>query len=462
MNHLQTNRPGRVCLFITLLLLAMASCSEQHTDEAALREISQNQLTRLNKQLTEVIVADIFTPPVCSRIYAYANIAAFEALNQGANKYGSFGERLNDLGKLPVPEEEKEYFFPLASAVAFTTVGHDLVYDQDKVTKFEEEYLKKITDAGISKTVYENSVAFGQLIGKHILAWADADGYLQRTALSRYVLEDKPAAWKPTPPDYMPAIEPNWNTLRPFVLDSAQQFHPGKPTNFDTIPSSEFYKETLQVYQAVKEADSSRIEIAKFWDCNPNISHTKGHLTFFDQKISPGGHWISITGIASDYAGLNELKSARVHALVSITLADAFISCWDEKYRSSLIRPETYIKKYIDADWKPILQTPAFPEYTSGHSVASTSAAVILTYLLGESFSFVDSTEVEYGLPVRTFKSFFEASDEAAISRLYGGIHYMPAITNGVRQGKDVGNFIAKKLMGKDFEPQLISKKMTQ
>jgi len=137
-------------------------------------------------------------------------------------------------------------------------------------------------------------------------------------------------------------------------------------------------------------------------------------------------------------------------AMTTITLADAFISCWDEKYRSSLIRPETYINQHIDPNWKPVLQTPPFPEYTSGHSVISSAAAVMLTELMGDKISFVDSTEVEWGLPVRNFDSFEAAAQEAAISRLYGGIHYMPAIENGVAQGKEIGRFIVNKLKVND------------
>jgi len=167
---------------------------------------------------------------------------------------------------------------------------------------------------------------------------------------------------------------------------------------------------------------------------------------FYDQKISPGGHWVSIAGIAAKKAELSYKATAKVLALTAITLSDAFIACWDEKYRSSLIRPETYINKYMDKDWKPLLQTPAFPEHTSGHSVISSAAAVMLTKILGDNFSFIDSTEVRYGLPVRAFDSFYAAADEAAISRLYGGIHYMPAITDGVSQGKAVGNFVVEQL----------------
>src|SRR5688500_6116951 len=115
---------------------------------------------------------------------------------------------------------------------------------------------------------------------------------------------------------------------------------------------------------------------------------------------------------------------------------DGFISCWDEKYRSRLVRPETYINEYIDEDWVPLLQTPPFPEYTSGHSVISSASAVTLTKLFGENFSFLDSTEVEFGLKARSFNSFKEASEEAALSRLYGGIHYRPAVEHGITEGR--------------------------
>jgi hypothetical protein len=164
------------------------------------------------------------------------------------------------------------------------------------------------------------------------------------------------------------------------------------------------------------------------------------------KKISPGGHWINITRLICKKANADLARSAEAYACVSITLADAFISCWDEKYRSNVIRPETYINQYIDANWVPLIQTPPFPEYTSGHSVISTASSVMLTQLFGENFSFADSTEVEFGLPVRSFKSFKLAAEEAAISRFYGGIHYLPSIKNGIAEGNEIGSFISGKL----------------
>jgi len=188
------------------------------------------------------------------------------------------------------------------------------------------------------------------------------------------------------------------------------------------------------------------LEKAKFWDCNPNISYTKGHVMYYEQQISPGGHWMMIACQIIEDEGIPYQEGSEILSKLGVTIADAFISCWSEKYKSNLIRPETYINKYIDLDWEPILQTPAFPEYTSGHSVASASAATILTHVFGEGYKFIDSTEIPYGLPARPFNSFREASEEAAISRLYGGIHYMPAIENGVKQGNDIGDYIINKL----------------
>ncbi|WP_353721510.1 vanadium-dependent haloperoxidase [Dyadobacter sp. 676] len=164
---------------------------------------------------------------------------------------------------------------------------------------------------------------------------------------------------------------------------------------------------------------------------------------------------MNITGIAIAKANLDLDKGIMVHSLAAATLMDAFISCWDEKYRSSRVRPETVINRAIDPKWQPLLQTPPFPEYTSGHSVISTAVAEILTFLLGDDFAFRDDTEVIFELPARDFKSFRQASEEAAISRLYGGIHYRDAIENGQDQGRAIGAFIIEKLKKAGVKPAL-------
>ena len=168
---------------------------------------------------------------------------------------------------------------------------------------------------------------------------------------------------------------------------------------------------------------------------------------FATKKITPGGHWMGITAIASEIANNSFEQTVSAFTEVSIALFDAFISCWDTKWNTLVVRPETLINKYIDEEWLPKLQTPPFPEYTSGHSVISKASAVVLTKLYGDHFPFEDTTEIKYGLPSRNFDSFHQAADEAAISRLYGGIHYRMAIEQGVLQGEKVGEFIASNLL---------------
>ena len=431
-------------LYSSLLLgmvVVFVSCGSGHNQEQ-LDSYFTDAPMLYNHKLTDVIVADIFTPPVASRIYAYSNIAGYEAIRFQDPSLHSLAGQLNGLESLPMPEDGKSYYYPLASVVAFTEVAQHLVFDLERVQKLQETMLEEVNKIGIDKDTYRNSVDFGKAIGNEILTWARQDGYNRRTALPRYSVTDNPGRWRPTPPGYMEAIEPHWNTMRTFVLDSAGQFDPGLPTEFDEKEDSKFYNEAKEVYTTVLELNPEQLEIAKFWDCNPNISVTQGHVMYFKQKISPGGHWMHITTQAMEDLDAGLATKQGILAQVSVALADAFISCWDQKYKSNLTRPETYINAYIDPDWNPVLQTPAFPEHTSGHSVASGAAATVLTGLVSANYAFTDSTEVPYGLPRRKYNSFMQAAEEAAISRLYGGIHYRPAIEKGLTQGKAVGQYI--------------------
>ncbi|MES2730924.1 MAG: vanadium-dependent haloperoxidase [Bacteroidota bacterium] len=442
--------------FVVLGLAILASCGPQQ-DQKKLDEFSKSQHTAWNKKLTSVVIRDIFTPPVCSRIYAYPNIAAYEALVPGHPEYVSLSGQLNELKDVPKPDAGKEYYLPLSSMIAFATVAEKLVISIGEIQQYQADYLQSIEAVGIKKEVLANSVEYGKKVGAHILAWANTDRYRESKAMSRYVLTNQPGEWQPTPPDYMPAVEPHWSSLRTFVMDSASHCRPVAPTSFDTVNKSKFYEEALEVVETVKSLTPEQLAIAKFWDCNPNVSVTKGHATFFNQKISPGGHWMGIAGIAAKNKNMDLMQTAETYALVSISLAEGFISCWSEKYKIKSIRPETYIEQYIDANWDPILQTPPFPEFPSGHSVISSAAATALTYLVGDSFAYTDSLEVEFGMPARNFNSFYAASEEAAISRLYGGIHFRPAITYGAKQGKMVGECVLAKI--KTRKNQIVAKR---
>lgn len=403
-------------------------------------------LHRSIKKVTDVIVHDIYSPPVASRIYAYITIAGYESAIAGNPKYLTLAGQLHNLKPIPKLSLGKEYSPSLASVEAILTVGRSLIASEEKIEDFHAKLMKEFKESGMPEEVFENSVWYGKQVADHILAWASKDNYAQTRSLGKFAVNDDASSWKPTPPRYMQAVEPYWNKMRTFITDSAQQFKPLPPTPFAINKNSRFFSEAAEVHDTGLKLSAEQIEIANFWDCNPFKININGHVMYATKKISPGGHWVNITGLACKNVNADLLQSAEAYACVSLTLADCFISCWDEKYRSNVIRPETYINQYIDPDWVPLLQTPPFPEYTSGHSVVSAAAAVILTKLFGDNFSFADSTEVEFDLPVRHFKSFKLAAQEAAISRFYGGIHYMPSITNGLKEGNSIGIFISQKI----------------
>ena len=432
----------RILIFIVIVIIT--GCQESVYDHQAAE--NPELLHTSFKRLSDVIVYDIFSPPVASRNYAYPSIAAYQAVLPWFPNEPSFVGQLTDLSEFPQPDTTSEYCYPLASLHAFLTVSRALIFSEPKIQQKVNQVHEYYDSIGVSKRVMERSIDYGEQVAAHILDWADGDNYKQTRTFPKFEITNEPARWTPTPPDYMDGIEPHWSKIRPFVIDSATQFVPEIPTAFSTDKKSKFYEEVIEVYETVNNLTDEEMAIAQHWDCNPYVSHHKGHVMFATKKITPGGHWMGIASIAAKKSNDDFISTAKAFALTSIALADAFISCWDEKYRSNLIRPETVINQYVDEDWLPLLQTPPFPEYTSGHSVISAAAATVLTKIYGDNFSFRDDVELEFGLPIRDFNSFIEASEEAAISRLYGGIHYMPAIVNGVNQGKKVGQFITQEL----------------
>ena len=430
---------------LTLFCVVFISCSSDE-NEWKFKVERADFLHRSVKQVTDVIVHDIFSPPVAARIYTYMSVAGYEAAIHQDKKYVTLAGQLNGLEPVPQPVAGEEYCFQLASVQAMLKVGRTLVFSEDKMDVFYDKIMQEFKDTDIPDDVYERSIAYGTQVADHIVAWSGKDNYKQSRSFPKYSILDDPATWKPTPPAYMDAIEPHWNKIRTFGIDSAAQFKPKAPTTFSIEKESPFYKEALEVYNIGKNLTQEQREIASFWDCNPFVMNVKGHVMFATKKISPGGHWMNITHVACVKTNADFVQSAEAYVRVAVSLFDGFVSCWDEKYRSKLIRPETYINQYIDEDWVPLLQTPPFPEYTSGHSVISGSAAVTLTSLFGENFAFTDSTEIEFGLTSRSFKSFDEACTEAAVSRMYGGIHYRPAFENGLVEGKAVGSYILTKI----------------
>ncbi|WP_340199755.1 vanadium-dependent haloperoxidase [Ascidiimonas sp. W6] len=434
----------KIGLQSSIVLLLLISC----TKKEPIIITSQDFHNAIDK-VTDIMVHDIFSPPVASRIYAYPNIAAYEIMAAENDQYQSLAGQIHGL-KLVADSAAPNVNYKLAALIAHMDVSKSLIFSEDEMQNYSDS-LYSIWQEQNAKE-FEASKTYGLKVATAIKDWYDGDNYKQTRTMPKFTVDiDEPSRWQPTPPSYMDGIEPHWNKIRTFVIDSASQFKPVPPPPFSMEPDSDFYRELKEVYDISNQItssgdDSEEIAIAQFWDCNPYVSVTRGHLMFATKKITPGAHWIGICKIACKKTNTEVAQTIHAYTKTSIAIADAFISCWDEKYRSNLIRPETLINEHIDEEWKPILQTPPFPEYTSGHSVVSGAASETLTQIFGDNFAFDDDTEERYGLGIRNFTSFRQAADEAAISRMYGGIHYRAAVEVGVKQGRDLGNFINQKL----------------
>lgn len=441
---------NKTSFLLATIWLIIVSC--QDNSEPII--ITANDFHASVDKVVEVMVHDIFSPPVASRIFAYPNITAYEIIAQNNSSYHSLKGQITHLKSIPKADKTKNINFQLAALIAHIDASKRLIFSEQSIENYRDS-LYKIWESK-NKTEFEDSKEYGLQVSNFIADWMNTDNYSQTRTMSKFSIDpENEELWQPTPPSYMDGLEPHWGKIRPFVIDSAAQYKPIPPPKFSMDEDSYFYKELKEVYdisnQITQDGDESEeVLIARFWDCNPYVSVTRGHLMFATKKITPGAHWIGITKIACKKEKSNFDRTVFAYTKTAIAIADAFISCWDEKYRSNLVRPETLINKYFDNDWKPILQTPPFPEYTSGHSVVSGAASTVLTNVFGDNFSFLDDTETRYGLPIRPFSSFNAAAQEAAISRMYGGIHYRAAVEVGIGQGIKVGDLVNDRLQMKN------------
>lgn len=423
-----------------IIILTAFGCKNEATK---MPPLEGSEIRKVINEMTDIMVHDITNPPLAARFFSYTCLAGYEIISQNEPSVRSMKGVLNDYPAIEKPTIEGSFSYSLAAVLAMMETAKKMQPSGLLLETFEKKYIDSCEKSGISKAILDNSLKYAQSISVQILKYAKTDKYNQISNYPRYTPSVSEGSWYPTPPGYMAAVEPYFNTIRPFSLDSANQFKPSPPAPFSKDKNSVFYQLMNEVY--VQKLPQEHQEIAAFWDCNPFALQDNGHLMVGMKKISPGAHWLGITGIACEMQKADFNKTLQIHTLVSIGLMDGFLCCWDEKFRSNRIRPETAIRKYIDSNWKPFLQTPPFPEYLSGHSTISSTAATILTRFFGDNFEYVDSVEVRFGLPTRSFKSFKQAAEEAGISRLYGGIHFKDAITNGQKQGELVGNNLIKR-----------------
>lgn len=384
-----------------------------------------------------------FSPPVVARAMGYIGVGLYESMVPGMPEYQSLQGQLEvfPVGTIPEIESDVIYNWDLvANATLAKLVVHVFpnasVENLDLINETKQKWDSKYELE--SQDVKDRSVAFGEAVGIAMSDFSDTDSYQDaylNNFPSSYVPPTTPGSWVPTPPAYQPALQPYWKEARVWMKENVEEVLPAPPPAYSILPSSPFYLEAMEVYETVQHLTSEEKTIADFWSDDPQRTAT------------PGGHSLSIAleilRVENGDLGLGAVTLAKL----GIAVNDAFVSCWNAKYIFNLIRPITFIHTYIDPDWEIPLNTPPFPEYPSGHSVQSGAAAKVLTDLFGENHPFIDNMHLSRGDidgSPRNFSSFYEFADEAAISRLYGGIHFRSAIEVGVDQGVEVGTNIGE------------------
>lgn len=434
----------------TLLGLAVVLCifSCKNSDEYKPFLHNPDLFSATVHELNSVVMGNNFPPMVASRNYAYAAIAAYEVIAVAyPDQYQSLGGQLNGLQPIHAPALTPEVDVELASLLAYMKVGESVTFPEGSMQVYADSILKVARKKGLTDKIEKASRFFADSIGREIVRWSKKDNYLETRGAEKYTVKDIPGRWVPTPPMYASAAEPHWMEIRTMVIDSAGIFDPAPPPAFNiTDKNSKYYQEVMAIKNAVDSLTPEQKHIAEFWDDNPFKMNVTGHVMFGSKKFSPAGHWMSVVGIAAQKAKSDYATTVYATAKTAIALFDAFIQCWYVKYKHNTVRPETVINKYIDINWRPYLQTPAFPEYTCGHSTISSSAAEALTNVFGDNFAYTDSTELEFGIKSRSFKSFRHAAEENNWARFYGGLHYHNSCIISTDIGQKVGQLVATRL----------------
>lgn len=380
-----------------------------------------------------------YSPPVASRSLAYLGVTAYESVASGSPELASFAGQLNGLQLPPRRGEGLAYDEAVVLNAAMAFAAKDLFANTgptgQRALASVDRKLREKAAAGLPAAVVSRSEAFGEAVASHILAWSRDDGgaVVENMGFSvEYRLTAGPAHWVPTSliaQQQVPLL-PTWGANRTFAMPDGAACPLPPPPAYSEEAGSAFHQEALEVYAVRKGLTPEQEAIARFWSDDPMLSPT------------PPGHWISIAMQILDEKGAPLADRVDILARLGVVLSDSFVACWNAKYEFDLLRPVTYIRRLIDPSWEPLLNTPPFPEYPSGHSTQSAAAAEVLTAFFGEDFAFEDATHSADGLNPRSFASFREAAAEAGISRLYGGIHFRAAIERGLDQGRCVGAYV--------------------
>ncbi len=437
----------KVALLVVLCLSAVA-LGARATEPRAVRVATLEQTQATDTRAVDNVLGwyglvlnlvrhtPTYSPPVASRTFGYLGVAVFQTVAAQRNGLVTLEGQLNELGDLPKPTPGLEYDAGVSVHATLSALVKELFSNTgptgQRALESVDKRLEAAVKSGVNADVAARSLDYGRAMAAAMLRWASTDGGAAITNLGfplTYPKASSPDAWVPTAALGMQQtpLLPKWGDNRAFALKSGESCPLPAPVSFSVEKDSAFYKEALEVYTVGKNLTQEQRDIAAFWDDSAMLSMT------------PPGHWVGIlTQLFTDQPPTLE-RLAEGYARVGLAVADGFIACWHTKFQYNLLRPVTYIQRVIDPKWTTLLITPPFPEYPSGHSTQSGAAATVLTAFFGENYAFTDRTHDDDGLEARSFKSFWDAANEAGISRMYGGIHYRNAITQGLEQGRCVG-----------------------
>lgn len=426
------------------IILLMASCKKETSVLDPDGDFVQNSTSDYDARVAQAYMDELlrmvketpgWSPPVAARGFAYTGLALYEATRPGIEGSHTMAGQLNELGSLPQVEAGEKYQWEICASEAMYNIILDLTPTCSPENLALLNGIYNDFDAEFSSVpseVYDRSVAFGQAIADAIFEYSKTDGGHECYASnfpSDYIAPTGDGMWVPTPPGFSGALQPYWGTVRPFLAANLTDAMAVPPYAFSTAPTSVMYRAAMEVYDYVENSTPEQTAIALFWADDPGAT------------VTPPGHAVSIAKQVIDKENSDLGTAAIVYAKLGISINDAFIACWNNKFIFNLIRPISYINEFIDPAFSTIVGTPPFPEYTSGHSVNMGAFSYIMENTFGQNYAFTDDTHAGVH-PARSFSSFDDAAGEAAISRVYGGIHYTQACTQGIRMGHIVGKNI--------------------
>ena len=392
------------------------------------------------------------SPPVASRALAYLGLTLYESVVAGMPGYRSLAGQLNELQSLPMTQPDEPLHWPTVAHSALASMTrmmfpHASAENRMRIDLLERSLPQKLArdfdPQVVGAEVRTRSETFGKLMAMAVMTWARTDGGHEawgplRRHQSNYVPPSGSGQWSPTPPNFAPALLPWWGTVRPFALPRADACPAPPPPAYSEQAGSAFYKETEEVYRISRAATQEQRQVSLYWADDPLKTPT------------PAGHWSFIATDQLKEGKASLARAALVYARLHLAMADAFIATWHTKYAVNLLRPVTAVQLMIDSQWVPtLMHTPPFPEYPSGHSVLSSAAAEVLEHEFGARTRFTDNTHNDRGWGPRSFTSFRAAADEAALSRLYAGIHFR----SGIEGGKSQGRCVAARVVGLAMAP---------